>query len=125
MKQIGYVFFGWLLGVVSMFISMWLQAKEDKRKKEIDIISEVLTYLFKIKQTFNNFLTDRLWLEKVRGEYPDKASETEKKCMLDLTTNFRGTSFPTLCCIRFNCRGSKTKHFGRTLRGLWKNAMIS
>ena len=41
MPQVGYIFIGFLFGVLSMLITRWLQAKEDKKKNEIEIISDL------------------------------------------------------------------------------------
>ena len=42
MSQIGYIILGWLFGILSMLIARWIQTKEDKKKKETEILSETL-----------------------------------------------------------------------------------
>ena len=118
MKQIGYVFLGWLLGVLSMLITKWLQAREDRHNKEIDIISEVLTYLFKIRQTFNNFLTDRLLLEKVQKEFPEKAREIEKKMYARFDDELSRDFFPRLMFHSFQLKRLEDKTFWKDFESL-------
>lgn len=118
MPQVGYIFLGWLFGVLSMLIARWLQKKEDKQKKEIDIISEVLTCLFKLRQTYNNLLTDRLALEEVRKLFPDKASELERNMYARFDDELSRDFFPNLMIHSFQLKRIEDKTFWRDFEAL-------
>lgn len=111
MSQVGYIFLGWLLGVLSMLIARWLQAKEDKQKKEIDILSETLKYIFSIKQTYNNLLTDKSLLEKSRKEFPGKFTELEKQMYTRFDREIGKDFFPDLMFHSFQLKRLGNKSF--------------
>jgi hypothetical protein len=120
MTQIAYILFGWVLGIVSMLFSRWLQTREDRRKKEIDIISEVLTYLFKIRQTFNNLFSDRMVLEQVRKQFPDRVSEMEKKMYARFDEELSRDFFPNLMFHSFQLRRIEDQTFWKDFESLMK-----
>ncbi len=53
--------------------------KRKKKKKELEIISETLKYLFKIRQTYNNLVADTKVTKELSKKYPDKAPVLEAK----------------------------------------------
>jgi hypothetical protein len=118
MTQIGYILIGWILGVVSMLISRWLQTREDRRKREIDIICGVLSYLFKIRQVFNDLLTDRRVLEEVRKQFPDKVSEMERKMYARFDDELSKDFFPSLMFHSFQLRRIEDQGFWQDFENL-------
>lgn len=118
MTQIGYILLGWVLGIVSMLVTRWLQTREERRIKEIDIISGVLSYLFKIKQTFNNLLTDRMVLEQVRKQFPDRVPEMERKMYARFDEELSKDFFPNLMFHSFQLRRIEDQTFWKDFEGL-------
>ncbi|MBA4391743.1 MAG: hypothetical protein C0399_12520 [Syntrophus sp. (in: bacteria)] len=114
MSQIGYLFLGWLLGVLSMLIAKLLQHREDRQKKEVEIISEVILYLFKVRDSFNSVLSDRLVLEKSKNLFPDKIQELERNIYTRIDTEFLKDFFPNLMFHSFQLKRMKDKT-------LWKD----
>jgi hypothetical protein len=104
MSQVGYIFLGWLFGILSMLIAKWLQTKEDKQKKELEILSETLKYLFKVKQIYNNLLTDKSVLEKVLQQFPEKASDLEKRMHENFDKDIQKAFFPELMFHSFQLK---------------------
>jgi len=111
MKEAYYIILGWSLGVISMLVSKWIQAKEDEQKKEIDIISDNLKFLFSTKQVYNNFRTDKLVYEKMRNEYPERSSELETKMYENFDKNLKEDFFPQLMFQSFQLKRLKDKSF--------------
>lgn len=111
MKEAYFIFIGWLLGLLSMFVMKWIQAKEEERKKEIDIISDNLKFLFSTKQVYNNFRTDKLVYEKMRSEYPERAPELETKMYENFDKVLQEDFFPQLMFQSFQLKRLKDKSF--------------
>jgi len=113
MSQIGYIILGWLLGILSILIAQWIQTKKDKKKKEIEILSETLKYLFKTKQTYNNLLTDKSVLDKTRKEIPQKSSELERQMYENFDKNIKKDFFPELMFHSFQLKRLEDKSFSK------------
>ena len=111
MSQVGYIFLGWLFGILSMLIAKWIQTKEDKQKKEIEILSATLKYLFKTKQIYNNLLTDKSVLEKVRKEFPEKSSKLERQLYESFDRDIKKDFFPDLMYHSFQLKRLEDKSF--------------
>ena len=111
MKEAYYVFLGWLLGVLSMLITEWIQAKKDKHTKEIDIISDNLKFIFNAGNVYNNFRTDKVVFEKMRNEFPERSSELERKMYENFDTNLKEDFFPQLMFHSFQLKRLKDKSF--------------
>ncbi len=119
MSQVGYIILGWLLGILSMLIAKYIQAKDDKRKKEIEILSDTLKYLFKTKQTYNNLLIDKSALEKVAKRFPEKVPELEREMYECFDRKIKNDFFPDLMFHSFQLRrledGSFWKDFEKVM----------
>jgi hypothetical protein len=113
MSQIGYIFLGWLLGIFSMLITLWVQARTERQKKEIEILSETLKYLFRTKQAYNNLLTDKSVLDKACKEYPQKTSELERQMYENFDKNIKEEFFPELMFHSFQLKRLYDKSFLR------------
>jgi len=111
MSQIGCIILGWLLGVLSMLIAQWIQTKEAKKKKEIEIVSDTLKYLFKTKQTYNNLLTDKSLLDKTRQEFPQKSSELERQMYENFDKEIKKDFSPELMLHSFQLKRLEDKSF--------------
>jgi len=111
MSQVGYIFLGFLFGVLSMLIARWLQAEENKKKNEIEIISDTLKYLFSIKQTYNNLLTDRSVFDKTHKEFPEKSNEIEKQMYETFDREIAKDFFPQLMFHSFQLNRLEDKSF--------------
>lgn len=111
MSQIGYLILGWLFGILSMLIARWIQTKEEKKKKEIEILSETLKYLFKTKQTYNNLLTDKSVLDKTRNEFPKKSSELERQMYESFDKDIKKEFFTELMFHSFQLKRLEDKSF--------------
>lgn len=121
MKEVIYIFLGFLFGVLSMLISKWVQSKEEDRKKEIDIISDNLKYLFSTGQIYNNFLTDKLVCEKMRSEYPEKSSELVGKMYENFDASIKEDFFPQLMFQSFQLKRLKDKSFWKEFENVMSN----
>jgi len=104
MSQVGYIILGWLLGILSMLLAKYIQTRDDKRKKEIEILSDTLKYLFKTKQTYNNLLIDKSALAKVAKKFPEKAPEFERKMYECFDREIKNEFFPDLMFHSFQLR---------------------
>jgi hypothetical protein len=113
MSQVGYIILGWLLGILTMLITLWIQTKAEKEKKEIEILSETLKYLFRTKQTYNNLLTDKSALDKTRKEFPQKASELERLMYENFDKDIKEGFFPELMFHSFQLKRLDDKSFLR------------
>ena len=111
MSQVGYIFIGFLFGVLSMLIARWLQAKEYKKNYEIEIISDTLKYLFSTKQKYNNLLTDRSVFEKTLKEFPEKSNEIEKQMYEKFDREIEKDFFPQLMFHSFQLNRLEDKSF--------------
>ena len=111
MSQIGGIILGWLLGILSMFIVLRIQSKENKKKKEIEILSETLKYLFKTKQTYDNLLTDKSVLDKTRKEFPQKSSEFERHMYESFAKNIEKDFFPEMMFHSFQLKRLEDESF--------------
>ena len=111
MSQIGYITLGWLFGILSMLIARWIQTKEEKKKKEIEILSETLKYLFKTKRICNNLLTDKSVLDKTRKEFPQKSSELERQMYESFDKDIKKDFFPELMFHSFQLKRLEDKSF--------------
>ncbi|MHB8789206.1 MAG: hypothetical protein ACYDBT_04935 [Desulfobulbaceae bacterium] len=111
MTEAYFVFLGWLLGVLSMLISELIQARKDTKQKELDILSEILQFLFSAGQLYNNILTDKSVFDKMRIEYPAKSSELEKKMYENFDNSIKEDFFPKLMFHSFQLKRLKDKSF--------------
>jgi hypothetical protein len=118
MTQVGFIFLGWLFGVLSMLIARWLQSREDKQKKEVEIISNVLLYLFKVRDSFNDVFSDRLVLEESKKVFPEKVSELERNIYTRLNTELLRDFFPNLMFHSFQLQRMKDKTLWKDFEGL-------
>jgi hypothetical protein len=121
MDKVYLIILGWALGIFSMLISNWLQTKKENRKKEIDIISENLKYLFNTGQIYNNFLTDKLVYEKMSNEYPEKSSELERKMYENFDMSIKEDFFPQLMFQSFQLKRLKDKSFWKEFEEIMNN----
>ena len=107
MEKISFIFIGWALGILTMLISKWIQRKDDQQKKEIDILSETLKFLFSTKQIYNNLHTEKLVFEKMRHEFPEKSSELERKIYERFDKEIEKDFFPQLMFHSFQLKRLK------------------
>lgn len=99
-----------------------MDPSESRRsKKEIDIISENLKYLFRTGQVYNNFLTDKSVFERMRSQYPEKASELMKKMYENYDNSIKEDFFPELMFQSFQLRRLKDQSFWQDFESLMKN----
>ncbi len=118
MLQVGYIFLGFLFGILSMLIAKRLQTKEDKQKNEIEIISETLKYLFQTKQTYNNLLADRSLVDKSLEEFPKKTTELEKQMYARFDREIERDFFPQLMFHSFQLNRIEDKSFWKDFEKL-------
>lgn len=111
MSQVGYILLGWLLGILSTLIARWIQTKEDKQKKEIEILSETLKYLFRTKQTYNHLITDKSVLDKTLKEFPGKSSDLERQMYERFDEAIKKDFFPELMFRSFQLKRLEDKSF--------------
>jgi hypothetical protein len=111
MSQVGYIFLGWLFGILSMLIAKWIQTKDDKKKKEIEILSDILKYLFKTKQIYNNLLTDKLVHKKIIKEFPEKSSDLERQMYESFDRDIKKDFFPELMFHSFQLKRLDDKSY--------------
>lgn len=111
MLQVGYIFLGFLFGVLSMLITRWIETKEDKQKKEIEILYETLKYLFRTKQTYNNLLTDKSVLDKALKEFPGKSFDLERQMCERFDRDIKRDFFPELMFHSFQLKRLKDNSF--------------
>jgi len=104
MSQAGYIFLGWLLGIISMLIAKYIQTKDDKRKKEIEILSDTLKYLFKTKQTYSNLLIDKAALERATKKFPERLPELEREMYECFDREIKNDFFPDLMFHSFQLK---------------------
>lgn len=121
MTEAYYVILGWLLGVLSMLFSEWIQAKKDEHKKEIDIISDNLKFIFSTGNVYNNFRTDKLVFEKMRDEFPERSSELERKMYENFDKNLKEDFFPQLMFHSFQLKRLKDKSFWKDFETIMSN----
>ena len=119
MSQIGYIVLGWLLGIISMLIAKYIQTRDDKRRKEIEVLSDTLKYLFKTKQTYNNLLVDKSVLEKTAKKFPEKLPELEREMYECFDREIKNDFFPDLMFHSFQLKrledGSFWKDFEKVM----------
>jgi len=113
-SQVGFIFLGWLFGIATMLIARWLQAKEERRNKEIDIISGSLKFLFEARQMSNNLRLDKMLVEKSRTEFPQKTKELERELFTRFDKEMEKDFFPALMFQSFQLKRLKDKT-------LWKD----
>jgi len=104
-----------------MFIARWIQTKEEKKTKEIQILSDTLKYLFKTKQTFNSLLTDKSLLDKTLKEFPQKSSKVEKMMYENLYKDIKKDFFPEVMFQSFQLKRLKDKSFYTEFEIIMKN----
>ena len=118
MLKVGLILFGWMLGILSTLFIRWLQKKEDNKKRELDILSDTLKYLFKIRQTYNNLVTDRKVIEKLSKEYPQKISELETKMFERFDREIADSFFPNLMYHSFQLKRLQDQSFWKDFENL-------
>ena len=106
-----YLILGWLLGIFSMLIREWIQTRKEEQKKEIDIISDNLKFIFSTGNLYNNFLTDKVVFEKMCKAFPEKSSELERKMYEDFDKNIKENFFPQLMFHSFQLKRLKDNSF--------------
>jgi hypothetical protein len=111
MSQVGYIFLGWLFGILSMLIAKWIQTKDEKKKKEIEILAETLKYLFKTKQIYNNLLTDKSTHEKIIKEFPKESSNLERQMYENFDRDIKNNFFPELMFHSFQLKRLDDKSY--------------
>ncbi|MCD4675952.1 MAG: hypothetical protein K8S18_08150, partial [Desulfobacula sp.] len=111
MLKIGYILLGWTLGILSTLFVRWLQVREEKKKKELDILSDTLKYIFKIRQVYNNLLTDKNVIERVSKEYPEKIAGLETKMMERFDKELADSFFPQLMFHSFQLKRLRDQSF--------------
>ena len=65
MTKISYLIIGWLIGILSILIREKIQEIKEIRRKELDIISDNLKYIFHTRNVYNNFHIDRIKFDKL------------------------------------------------------------
>lgn len=121
MKEAYYIFLGWFLGVLSMLISKWIQANKDEHKKEIDIISENLKFIFSAGNIYNNFRTDKVVFEKMRKEFSGRPSDLERKMYEAFDKNIKEDFYPQLMFHSFQLKRLKDKSFWKSFEIIMNN----
>ncbi|MCP3874878.1 MAG: hypothetical protein GY699_17215 [Desulfobacteraceae bacterium] len=111
MSKIGLIVLGWILGILSTLFARWLQTKEEKKKKELEIISETLKYLFKIRQTYNNLVADTKVTKELSKKYPEKAPVLEAKMLEAFNKDIANDFFPNLIFHSFQLKRLKDQSF--------------
>jgi hypothetical protein len=111
MSKIGLIVLGWILGILSTLFARWLQTKEEKKKKELEIISETLKYLFKIRQTYNNLVADKKVAEELSKKYPNKVPELKTKMLESFNKDIANDFFPNLMFHSFQLKRLEDQSF--------------
>ena len=92
-------------------LSKWLQSRDDQKKKELDIISDTLKFLFSTRQIYNNLVTEKLVFEKMRHEFPEKTSELERKIYERFDKEIEKDFFPQLMFHSFQLKRLEDESF--------------
>jgi len=111
MQKEYYIILGWLLGILSMLVKEWIQTRKEEQKKEIEILSDNLKFIFSTGNLYNNFRTDKLVFEKMCKSFPEKSSELERKVYENFDKNIKEDFFPQLMFHSFQLNRLKDKSF--------------
>lgn len=111
---IWYIVLGWLFGLLTVSFTNWLQTKEERKRKENEIISGSLKFLFRTRQTMNNLKTDKMIIENSRKAFPEKTEEFEKQMLSRFDNEIQNNFFPELMFHSFQLKRLKDKT-------LWKD----
>jgi hypothetical protein len=118
LKDILILFFGVFIGAIPTFILYWQQLTNQKKETEIKIISDTLNYIFKINNSANNLLTDKMFLDKCKKEWPDKISHAEKKMYLNFDSEIQKDFFPNLMLHSFHLKRLSDQSFWKDFENL-------
>jgi hypothetical protein len=111
LKNISMLLFGVLIGAVPTFILYQQQMRNQKKEEEIKIISDTLKYIFKSNDAVNNLLTDRLFLDKCKTEWPAKVAQVEKEMYLHFDSEIQKDFFPNLMLHSFHLKRLSDQSF--------------
>ena len=116
-----YIILGWILGILSMLVRELIQERKERHKKEIDIISENLKFIFNTGNLYNNFRTDKVVFEQMREAFPEKSSELERKMYENFDKNLKEDFFPELMFHSFQLKRLKDKSFWKDFEVIINN----
>ncbi len=118
LKDILILFFGVFIGAIPTFILYWQQQTNQKKEAEISILSDTLHYIFKSNNSMNNLLTDKLFLDKCKKEFPDKIAQVEKKMYLNFDSEIQKDFFPNLMLHSFHLKRLSDQSFWKDFENL-------
>lgn len=116
-----YLILGWLLGILSMLAREWIQERKEEQKKEIDIISDNLKFIFTTGNLYNNFRTDKVVFEKMSKAFPEKSSELERTMYENFDKNLKEDFFPQLMFHSFQLKRLKDESFWKDFEVIMNN----
>ena len=118
LKDVLILFFGVFIGAIPTFSLYWQQLSNQKKEAEISIISDTLYYIFKSNNSANNLLTDKMFLDKCKKEWPDKIAQTEKKMYLNFDSEIQKDFFPNLMLHSFHLKRLSDQSFWKAFENL-------
>ena len=118
LKDVLILFFGVFIGAIPTFSLYWQQLSNQKKEAEISIISDTLYYIFKSNNSANNLLTDKMFLDKCKKEWPDKIAQTEKKMYLNFDSEIQKDFFPNLMLHSFHLKRLSDQSFWKDFENL-------
>lgn len=118
LKDILILFFGVFIGAIPTFVLYWQQLRTQNKEAEIKIISDTLYYIFKSKNSANNLLTDKSFVDKCRKEWPDKINIAEKEMYLNYDNEIKKDFFPNLMLHSFHLKRLSDQSFSKDFENL-------
>lgn len=118
LKDILILFFGVLIGAIPTFILYRQQLVKQNKETEIKIISDTLNYIFKSKNSANNLLTDKSFLDQCKKEWPDKIDRAEKEMYLNFDNEIQKDFFPNLMLHSFHLKRLSDQSFSKDFENL-------
>ncbi len=118
LKDILILFFGVFIGAIPTFILYWQQLTNQKKEVEISIISDTLHYIFKSNNSANNLLTDKMFLDKCKKEWPDKIAQAEKEMYSNFDSEIQKDFFPNLMLHSFHLKRLSDQSFWKDFENL-------
>lgn len=118
LKDVLILFFGVFIGAIPTFILYWQQLSNQKKETGIRIISDTLYYIFKSNNSANNLLTDKMFLDKCKKEWPDKIAQVEKKMYLNFDSEIQKDFFPNLMLHSFHLKRLSDQSFWKDFENL-------
>lgn len=118
LKDILILIFGVFIGAVPTFILHWQQIRNQKNETEVIIISDTLSYLFRSSDAAGKLLTDKVFLDKCRNDWPDKVAQVEKEMYSNFDSEIRKDFFPNLMLHSFHLKRLSDQSFWKDFESL-------